>query len=100
MPVTEVSESLGQRLKRLREKNNLSVKEVAQALGIPVTTYREWENGRKIVGEPYPALAELFEVSVYELITGEKGKESNALLCVEAIRAELEKIRSHLLSRD
>ena len=96
----ENSESLGQRLKRLRDQRNLSVKEVAEALSVPVTTYREWENGRKIVGEPYPALADLFEVSVYELITGEKGKESNMLSCVETIRVELEKIRSHLLSRD
>jgi transcriptional regulator with XRE-family HTH domain len=45
-------ESLGKRLKRLRTEKNLSVKDVAEALEVPVTTYREWENERKIVGEP------------------------------------------------
>ncbi|MES3038380.1 MAG: helix-turn-helix transcriptional regulator [Bdellovibrionota bacterium] len=96
----ENEESLGKRLKRLREARNLSVKDVADAMGIPVTTYREWENDRKIVGEPYPALAELFEVSVYELITGEKGKGSEVLSSFETIKIELEKIRAHIFSRE
>lgn len=98
--MTETSESLGKRLKRLREARKLSVKHVADALSIPVTTYREWENDRKIVGEPYPALAKLFEVSVYELITGVKSKDSEVFISLETIKIEIDKIRTHLFSRE
>jgi transcriptional regulator with XRE-family HTH domain len=94
------SESLGKRLKRLRTERNLSVKDVAEALEIPVTTYREWENERKIVGEPYPALAKLFGIGVYELITGEKSKDSDALKSIEVIKDELAKITGYLFSRE
>jgi transcriptional regulator with XRE-family HTH domain len=97
--VSKKNESLGKRLKRLREAKNLSVKDVADTLQIPVTTYREWENERKIIGEPYPALAELFEVSVYQLITGEKGNDSEVLSSFETIKIELDKIRANLFSR-
>lgn len=98
--MSERAESLGKRLKRLREAKNLSVKDVADSLSIPVTTYREWENERKIVGEPYPALAELLEVSVYELITGEKKNDSEVLGSIETIKRELEKVRQYLFSRE
>jgi transcriptional regulator with XRE-family HTH domain len=63
-------EKLSNRLKRLREKKGLSVKDVAKAIGVPVSTYREWEYGRTIRGEPYVNLSILFEVSLYELMTG------------------------------
>lgn len=64
----------GQRLKELREKANLSVNEVATKVEIPISTYRDWENGVKILGNElvYVKLANLFEVSLYELLSGEK----------------------------
>lgn len=65
-------ETIHERLRRLREIHNLNINQVARAIDVPVTTYREWENGRKILGEPYKQLAALYEVSVYELVTGEK----------------------------
>ena len=94
------SESLGQRLKRLREEKAISIKEVAEKIGVPLTTYREWEHGRKIVGEPYAALANLLGVSIYELITGEKLKEGAAITTIDLIQNELGKLRQHLLSKD
>lgn len=91
-------ESLGDRLKRLRKSKFISVKELSDKIGVPLTTYREWEHGRKIVGEPYIELSRALEVSVYELITGEKNSASDLLKSVEAIENEIKKVKENLLS--
>jgi transcriptional regulator with XRE-family HTH domain len=63
-------EPIGERLKRLREKKGLSAIDVAKAINVPPSTYREWEYGRTIRGEPYLKLANVLDVSLYELMTG------------------------------
>jgi transcriptional regulator with XRE-family HTH domain len=62
------------RLRRLRMQNDLSVKQVANELSIAPSTYREWENGRSIRGEPYVQLAQVFNIEVSELMTGVKSQ--------------------------
>lgn len=65
------------------------MKELAQQVGVPVSTYREWEYGRAIVGEPYPKLADALRVSLSELLLGEvKGKNE--------IFTEIRAIEGHL----
>lgn len=93
-------EPFASRLRRLRLEKKLSIKNVAQALGIPPTTYREWENGRKIVGEPYIDLSKLFGISVHELISGEKVTESDAFESLDIIQTELNKLKHNLLSNE
>lgn len=83
----------------MRKEKNLSVKDVAEKIKVPLTTYREWEHDRKIVGEPYIDLARVFEVSVYELITGEKSSGKEVSKSLEIIEAELNKLKETLLSR-
>lgn len=58
------------RLKELRVKNRMTVREVSQAIGVSASTYREWEYGRTIKGEPYLKLAKVFKVSLTFLMTG------------------------------
>ena len=60
------------RLIEYRRIRKLTVKQVAENLGIPATTYRDWEYGNAITGEPYLKLANLFQISLYELLTGER----------------------------
>lgn len=62
----------GKRLLRLRLQKDLSISEVAKRMEISPSTYREWEQGRQIKGEPYEKLARLFGVSLSELLTGKK----------------------------
>lgn len=62
----------GKRLKKLRETKNISTKQIAEALDVPVTTYREWENGRAIRGLPYVKIAKFYKISLTELMTGQK----------------------------
>jgi len=63
-------DNFGTRLKRLREERSLNVKEMAAQIGVATSTYRDWEYGRDIKGEPYVKIAEILGVSVYELLTG------------------------------
>lgn len=92
-------ETLSVRLKRLRVTNGLAVKEVAEKIGVPLTTYREWENGRKILGEPYIDLANIFGVSVYELIAGEQKSSAELRISFEIIEKELLNLKQSMLSK-
>jgi transcriptional regulator with XRE-family HTH domain len=42
-----VPETFGERLKRLRERAGMSQPKLAEAAGVPVTTLRTWEQGRR-----------------------------------------------------
>ncbi len=84
---------LAQRLKKLRQLKNLTVSEVARKLSVAPSTYREWEQGRQIKGEPYEKLALIFDVSVTEVITGERPMIEPALRQIEKI---IKKIRIYL----
>ena len=86
------------RLRALRKGKSLTIQQVSTITGIPASTYKEWENGRQIRGEPYMNLARVFEVSVHELITGEKSQASPALKRIEEIEAHLAKLKTDLIS--
>lgn len=62
-------ESFGDRLKKFRLKAGLSQKQVAERAGISASTYRDWEYGKQIKGEPYIELAVALNVSITELFT-------------------------------
>lgn len=64
----------GKRLEKLRIREGLSVSEVARHISVSTSTYREWEYGRQIKGEPYEKLASILNVSLNELLTGKKLK--------------------------
>ena len=65
-------EVLGKRLKRLRENNHLTISFIAKKIEVSPSTYRDWEYGRSIKGEPYMKLARLYGVSLNYLMTGEE----------------------------
>lgn len=78
-------ETLSERLKKLRNEKNFSINEVAKKIGVSPSTYRTWENGAEIRGEPYPKIAQVFNISVNELITGEKKDIEKYLIEMENI---------------
>lgn len=55
-------------IKFRREELELKVKEVAQYIGVAESTYREWENGRRIQGEPYLKISEILHISIGDLL--------------------------------
>lgn len=76
------------RLRELREKKNLNMKQAANQLGIPYTTYVGYEkNEREPNSETLVLLADFFECSTDYLIGRKKEPESNAIfLSSEHIR--------------
>lgn len=80
-------EPIGQRLKRIRTENGFSISEVANTAGIAVSTYREWEHGRQIKGEPYEKIAQALGVTLYELLTGNKPAKLDVIRKIDEIEA-------------
>ncbi|HEX7675861.1 MAG TPA: helix-turn-helix transcriptional regulator [Bdellovibrio sp.] len=85
------------RLRRLRLQQNLTINNIAEKTGISASTYKAWENGRQIQGEPYPALARVYQVSLQELITGEKANCFQILERIDRLRHELQEMKNDLL---
>jgi transcriptional regulator with XRE-family HTH domain len=88
------------RLKRFRERFGWSVSDVAKALDISQSTYREWEYGRKISGhESFLKLAALFQISLDELMLGATARTpdpSELFPDIEEIEKLLEKHKRFL----
>lgn len=89
-------ETIGRRFARLRAARGLSAAEVAAEVGVSESTYREWEQGRRIVGEPYTRLAKVFGVSLRELMTGERETAAPVITRIETIEGLLKEIRGFL----
>lgn len=85
-------DSFRKRLKRLREIHDppLTMRQAAQLVGVPESTYREWEYGRKIRGvEPYIKIAQAFGVSLDELLGARSTHESSIEQDIEDIICRL-----------
>lgn len=89
-------ESFGTRLKRLRTEKQLTAKQMSLMTGIPLSTYREWENGRQIKGQPYVNLAHALDVSLYELLTGESPPRVDSIELIAKIERDLKILRQAL----
>lgn len=91
-------ETLSIRLKKLRKSKGLTISELSQKTGISPSTYKEWEAGRQIRGEPYHKLALAFEVSIHELITGQKPSAREALVMLDEVESLIQRIKTDLHS--
>jgi transcriptional regulator with XRE-family HTH domain len=91
----ESSLQLGKRLKRLRQKRSLPSQAVASAVGVSVSTYREWENGRAISGEPYAALAKVLNSSVHEIL----GLSDNRIIEISDSLKQIERLVNEIKNK-
>lgn len=92
----DVNIQFGQRLRGLREQCGLSAGQVADAIGIAVSTYREWENGRAITGHPYFKIAMALGVSVYQLLGIEDQRRDEISSRLDGIERLTREIRNIL----
>ncbi len=73
----------------------MSMKDIAQQIGVSDSTYREWEYGRSIRGEQcYEKLASALRISVYELVTGKPTSFQKMAETIERIERELEELKT------
>jgi transcriptional regulator with XRE-family HTH domain len=87
-----------ERLRTLRARCGLTAAELSKKIGVPPTTYRQWESGRAIRGMHYVRLAKALNVTLSELITGEAPKAGGLLLRIETIESQLRKLREDLIA--
>lgn len=85
--------TFGKRLHSLRKLKKISVAEISKHVGVSQSTYREWEYGRAIMGEPYILLSEALGVSLVQLMTGEKPVIEQE---IEDIEERIKKIKTLL----
>jgi transcriptional regulator with XRE-family HTH domain len=95
----ENMEPFNKRLKRIRGERGLSVKQVAQQIAVPESTYREWEYGRPLVGPPYVKLAEVLSVPLTVLMTGQSAQAEWIADELNHIEITLSELRTKVLSR-
>lgn len=90
---------IGMKMKKRRIQLNLKVKEVAKEIGVSESTYRDWENGRKIQGEPYILISKALKMNIADLLSIERNSFSEIQTqlimienCVKNIRESVIKI--------
>lgn len=59
---------ISQILKKRRLALNKKPSQIALKIGVAESTYRDWENGRRIQGEPYKKIAEALEMNILDLL--------------------------------
>ncbi len=91
------NEPIAKRLKKYREQSNLTIKEAAKLIGIPETTYREWEYGRAIRGEPYVKIARAFHITLDELFGTQKTSTDAVEKEIDKIVEELSQLKQRLI---
>lgn len=85
--------SIGNKIRSLRLKNRMTIKEIATQVGVPSSTYRDWEYGRKISAEKLQNLANAFEVSVSELMNGDKDDRKELKKAIQLVEEALHILR-------
>ncbi len=91
------NESFHARLCRLRENRGLTQKKVARIVGVPESTYRNWEYGGAIRGQPYVRLAQALEVGLSELLVGSLPRQASLLQIMNEIEVQIRKLRTELI---
>ena len=87
---------LGTKIKSLRQAKSWSLSETAARLKTSVSTYRDWEDGRKIPAEMLVAIAALHGSSVSALLGQKQRANEELALGIMALEKALEHIRSAL----
>lgn len=89
--------NIGEKIKARREDLNLKVKDIAQEIGVAESTYRDWENGRQIQGEPYTKISAALDISLGELFGLSESKNSEKIKEeIEIIESSVKKIKKHV----
>jgi len=89
---------IAKRLKELRTIKGLTIKEVAKELNLSPSTYRDWELGTQITGEPYKKLAEIYNVSLNVLLDNDIKESDELLYQIDHVISSLFKIKQEVIS--
>ena len=71
-------EKIGQFIKKIREENKLTQKELADKLGVTFQAVSKWENGKNVPDiSILKEMSKMFNVDIDEILDGEKKNKKN-----------------------
>ena len=73
------------------------MKALADKIGVSRSTYRDWEYGAKIQGQPYIKMSQALGVTVYELLSGEHPEGNELRAIADELNELSDKIRMRVL---
>ena len=85
------------RLRDRRKELGLTMKDVSSAIGVSLSTYREWEYGRSIQGEPYIELARVLKLGLVYLLSGSTSEREPLLDSLVYLEDRISDIKENLL---
>lgn len=88
-----MAERFDERLKRLRIEKGLTAQAMADAINVPGSTYRDWENGKGLRIPPLEEISQVLAISVIELVTGRQNSRSDVVSSLAAVETQLRQIR-------
>ena len=86
----------GKRLREFRVAAHLTVRQIATALDVSPATYREWERGRAITGQPYVKLSQILSVSLSGIFGVDQGSRQHLIGLVDQAQKTLEQLKDSL----
>lgn len=85
---------LAQKIRQLRIERKMTLKETAKYLGVPVSTYRDWEYGRKMPADAILKLAETFDVPMSAFSKREKSPGADLQRAIDLMEEALRIVRN------
>lgn len=94
------TETFAQRITKRKLQLELTQRQVASAIGVPLSTYKEWEYGRQIQGEKiYVKLSEVLEMNLHTLLSGDHIENSQSVVQeIQILIDKLTDLKKRLLS--
>lgn len=89
--------SIAEIISARRKELGLPVKQVANEVGVSESTIRDWENGRKISGEPYFKIAKALNIPVMKLLSEQELKISEIELELTALKKCVKNIEEMII---
>lgn len=87
---------LGHRLRLFRVNRGLSIESVATKVGVAPSTYREWENGRAVSGNPYAKISDALGVGVYQILGIHDESKNQLFACLVELEKSIQHLKKHL----
>ncbi len=85
---------IAQRIRKLRLERKMTLKETANLLDVPVSTYRDWEYGRKMPADAILKLSEAFDVPITVFTHREMNPGSDLQRAIDLIEEALKIVRN------
>ena len=76
-------EKIGRFIKKIREENHLTQKELADMLGVTFQAVSKWENGKNVPDIAIlKQMSEEFNINIDEILSGKKTKKQNTIIYI------------------